>query len=75
MNEKIEHYGRYLMKKMPERIKRCATYVYYASKAPFNYQKNVNLFKYFTSMGKKEEISYIPPIFGVTISIKKSQCF
>jgi MoaA/NifB/PqqE/SkfB family radical SAM enzyme len=68
MREKIGYYGKSVMKKMPEKIKRYGGYVYNVSKTPFNFKKNVNLFKYYTSVGKQEEINYIPPIFGATIS-------
>lgn len=68
MQEKIEYYGKRIIRKMPDGIKHYARYLYHASKHPFDFRKNFNLFKYYTSVGKKEEINYVPPIFVVTIS-------
>jgi len=69
MREIIGYYGKFIIKKkMPKKIKHLGIYLYYTSKTPLNYQKNVNLLKYFMSVGRKEEIGYIPPIFSVTIS-------
>ncbi len=65
---KIEEVKKVVWKNTPEQLKPYIKYLYYASKIPFNYPRSLNTFKYVTSVGKKERISFIPPIFESTIS-------
>jgi len=59
---------RTVWRNIPEQVKPYVEYIYQASKIPLNYPKNFNMFKYVTSVGKREQIKFIPPIFGATIS-------
>jgi len=68
MREKIGYYSKHIIRKMPDRIRHYGGYLYQASKTPFNFKKNASMFRYYTSVGKKVEIDYVPPIFDALIS-------
>jgi len=59
---------RTIYRKIPESIKPIFEYLVYTVRTPFVFQKNINQFKYLLSVGRKEEINYVPPIFVVCIS-------
>jgi MoaA/NifB/PqqE/SkfB family radical SAM enzyme len=54
-------------KNTPEQVKPVFRYLYYGVQIPFKYPENLNKFKFITSTGRKEKISFTPPVFVASI--------
>ena len=64
-----------IWKNTPEQVKPFFRYIYYGSQIPFNYPENLNRFKFYTSTGRKERISFTPPVFVASIcTVCNLQC-
>lgn len=74
LGRKIRDIKRTAWRNMPEQVKPYVEYMYrtygvakIAAKIPFDYPKSLNRFKFVTSVGRKERISFIPPVFIASI--------
>lgn len=52
---------------LPTQIKPYVECIYQVSKTPLNHQKNLKMLKYTLSVGRKDQIKFIPPVFAATI--------